>query len=180
MTRRRAAAAPEIASPAIQSPEPKSTTMVTVACKIPNGIILQLCKETKYWEETPGGARERTRFDKVGPRYLVAGPAYPNGQAPKDYPEPPPIAGGFALTSDIPKDFWEQWLVQNRETSFVVNGQVFGMATFDRAQGESREQKEIVSGFEPISQDLDPEKDPRLPKPIKGLGVSMVEAGDRS
>lgn len=170
-----------IASPSvILSGEKSSGRMVTVACKIPNGIILQLCRETKYWEDTPSGSKERKRFDRAGPRYHVAGPAYPNGQAPKGYPERVPTAGGFALTSDIPKEFWDQWLEQNRETSFIVNGQVFAMSTLDSAQGKGREQKDIMTGFEAISQDLDPEKDPRLPKPIKGLGVSMVEAGERS
>lgn len=172
------ASGPIDGAPAISGTAKKSATTVTVGCKIPNGIVLQLCKPTKWIEETPSGSLQRTRFDKVGPRYYVQGPAYPVGTIPKGYGEKPPIAGGFALTTGIPKDFWDEWLDQNKESTFVTGGQVFAHDTFDAAQGDGREMAHVKSGFEPLPEDLDPTKDPRLPRPVMGLGVEMVKPAD--
>lgn len=174
---RRTSASSEPAAPAVHT-EPKSSATVTIACKIPSGLVLQLCKPTKWVEETPSGGKDRIRYDKTGPRHYVAGPAYPNGQAPENFPERPAIAGGFALTSGIPKDFWDAWLKQNEESSFVLNGQVFARPTFDAAQGVGREMHAVRSGFEPMAKDLDPRKDPRLPTPVAGIGVDQVKPAD--
>jgi hypothetical protein len=161
----------EPAAPAVHSPEPKSSATVTVGCKIPNGIVLQLCRPTKWIEETPSGSRDRVRYDKFGPRVFVQGPAYPTGTVPDGYGDRPQMAGGFALTTGIPKDFWDAWLEQNAESTFVVNGQVFAQPTLDRAQGTGKENAAVKSGFEPLSRDMDPKKDARLPTPISAFGT---------
>ena len=88
----------------IASAIPKSAKTITVACKIPTGLELQLCKETTWPEETPSGTRMRTRFDRVGPTVTCRGPARPVGPAPKGYPGPAivvgtPLVSGFPLTS---------------------------------------------------------------------------------
>lgn len=165
------------AAPAVHTAA-KSSATVTVACNIPNGIVLQLCKKVKWIEQTRDGNMDRVRWDKVGPRLVLAGPAYPNGQIPDGFKEKPMIAGGYALTHDIPKDFWDEWLDQNAESSFVVNKQVFAQSALADAQSQAREQRDVRSGFEPINRDLDPKKDPRLPTPIAGLGVGLVSQAE--
>lgn len=167
----------EPAAPAVHAPEPKSSATVTVACKIPNGIVLQLCRPTKWIEETPSGSRDRVRWDKFGARHFVQGPAYPSGTVPEGYGERPALSGGFALTAGIPREFWDEWLKQNAESSFVVNGQVFAQPTFDRAQGVGREKAAVKSGFEPLSRDMNPKNDPRLPTPISAFGKNGDGSG---
>jgi hypothetical protein len=171
-----AATSTEPAAPAVHTSKKSAT--VSVGCKIPNGIVLQLCQPTKWLEETPSGTRERIRYDKVGPRRFIAGPAYPNGPVPLGFPERPPLAGGYAITTGIPADFWAAWLKQNEQSSFVVNKQVFAEETFDHAQGLGREQISVKSGFEPISQDLDARKDSRLPSPMPGMEIDPIAPAD--
>jgi hypothetical protein len=183
MARKPAASAPAAApaAPAVHAKK-NSTGFVSVACKIPNGLVLQLCKEVKYWEETPGGARERKRFDKFGARYLLAGPAYPVGTTAPGYPDRPLIAGGYAITKDIPADFWDAWIEQNRASSFVENLQVFALPDIASIRDQAKERREVRSGFEPLKL----EGDPRAPKPtsttpgvvtVGGIEIAAEVAG---
>jgi hypothetical protein len=152
------------AAPALAGTEKKSAATVTVACNIPNGIVMQLCKPTTWIEETPSGSRERTRFDKFGKRIVLAGPAYPAGMAPKGFKERPLVAGGYAMTLDVPKAFFDEWLKQNHGAPYVANGQIFAMQTVGDAQAKGREHAENRSGLEPLDQDMNPDKDTRLPR----------------
>jgi hypothetical protein len=71
--------------------------VVTVACRLPNGLTLQLSQVGR----------------RYGPRYKVLGT--------RDEPSP----GGFALTRGVPRAFWEAWVEQNRGRDYVVHRHVF-------------------------------------------------------
>ncbi len=163
----------DIAAPAVRTP-PQTGRTVTVACKFPAGIRLQLCTEVKFVEETMAGGRiQRTRYDKVGETYIVRGPSTPNGQTPKGYKRPE-VEGGYALTSNIPADFWEKWLHQNAENPLVTGKMIFASPTRDHAIGESQELEGTRSGFEP----LDPDNaDPRIPRSLDP-NVSNIETAE--
>lgn len=152
-------AAPAVAAPAVHTDPAKGKRTVTVACKFPPGLRLQLCRRVDYQEQTLAGTRPAHRFDKVGPVYVVRGPSEPNGQIPKGYKRPV-VEGGFALTSNIPADFWEEWLEQNKEMEIVKNGFIFAHAGRDHAEGLAQEREALRTGFEPIV----PDSDPRIPK----------------
>lgn len=172
MSRRQPAPTAQPTAPAVHTA--KAGTTVTVACKFPAGVILQLCRETSFVEETRAGGRiERKRFDKVGEVYTVRGPAMPNGQTPKGYRRPE-VEGGYALTSNIPTEFWEQWLYQNRENPLVTSKMIFAHATHDHAAGKAGDLHETRSGFEP----LDPDGvDSRIPRSLDP-NVSNVETAE--
>lgn len=146
---------------------------VTVACKVPTGVVLQLCKKTIWMEDTPSGARERVRFDPVGQTYTVQGPATAIGSTPRGY-KPPLVAGGYALTPNIPADFFAEWMKQHKLNPIVKNKMIFAHSSKSDTVTEARELKDTRSGFEPLDVDGG---DSRIPKPALG-GVSPIATAD--
>lgn len=167
--------------------EQSNARFVVVACKIPNGLALQLQRPFEKFEDTRDGPQKRSYNVFYGKRYLVRGPAYPVGTLPKgfaQYKPTPNIEGGYALTRGIPKDFWEQWLKQNEQADYVIppdgaeHGMIFAYDDLDDVAAAAREQEELRSGLEPISTDEDKEgrlTDPRVPKPLTSSLSSVGE-----
>lgn len=168
-SRKQSPAAPAATKP----PAPKSAKYVTVACKIPMGLVLQCCRKTTYFEDTPGGARERVRYDKHGQRFVARGTSYP-ALPPKGFPQRVPTVGGYALTQGIPADFWEQWLEQNADTDMVKNKLIFAYASLVDVRDEAREYAHVLSGLEPLV----PDNDPRVPKPLDATAMTSVLMAD--
>jgi hypothetical protein len=162
--------APSHAAPSVPAPT-KSQQFVTVACKVPIGVELQHCVKEEYLEEGLNGSRMRTRYSKVGAIHVVRGPAQPNGPVPRGYVRPN-VVGGYALTPNVPADFWDEWLRQNADNPIVVNKMIFALPR-SRVAGLAREQEGLKSGLEP----MDPDGDPRMPKPLTG-GVGQVTPAD--
>lgn len=121
---------------------------VVVACKLPHGLLLQLQREIEVAEPSPSDpGRKVKRHERFGETHAIAGCARPVG-ADGDFA---PVAGGYGLTYDIPRDFWETWLRQNAELPAVVNGFIFahGKAAETRAQAKAGEAG--LSGLEPVN-----------------------------
>jgi hypothetical protein len=165
----------------VHAAESTSRTVV-VACKIPNGLILQLQHPVKRMEDTRDGPEPRTYNAFGGKRIYIWGPAYPVGTIPKGFPKPPMIEGGYALTRGVPMAFWEQWLEQNKLAPFVQapdgaeHGMIFAYEDLDSVVSAAREQEGLLSGMEPLSQDEDKNgrlTDPRLPRPMNA-GITKV------
>lgn len=157
-------------------PLPPSARTVTVACKIPSGLALQLQKPEDRIVAGRNGD-EKVRFNiKGGKVWLVRGPAYPV-MPPKGYPKPPLLAGGFALTPGIPAEFWEEWLEQNKQADYVLSGMIFAYPTVEDAQARAEEEEKSLSGLEPISTDINPKTntltDHRIPRPM-GVGIGKL------
>jgi hypothetical protein len=153
----------------------KKSRTVVVACKIPNGLMLQLQRPVDRMEDTRGGPEPRRYNAFYGRRYFVHGPAFPVGTLPKGFPRQPLIEGGYAITRGIPAEFWEQWLQQNKLAAYVVppdgaeHGMIFAYPDLEDTAAAAREQEKLLSGMEPLSTDTDKDgrlTDPRLPKPI--------------
>jgi len=170
-------------------PLPASSRTVIVACKVPTGLRLQLQKPLKKFEDTREGPQARTYNVFYGPVYYVHGPAYPVGTLPKGFPRQPQIEGGYALTSGIPADFWEQWMEQNKEADFVrpiagaEHGAIFAYGTFEDVTAAARECEKVLTGLEPISTDEDGKGaliDRRLPKPISGMITKLAPDHERT
>ena len=111
------------------------TEMITVACKLPNGLHLDLSKDG-----------QRTRF-------TLRGNALPRGADRDDSKEYPRVIGGFALT-EIPKLFWDAWFATHKEIPAVRNGLIFARAKPADTAAMAAEKAELRSGMEP----LDPKK----------------------
>jgi hypothetical protein len=132
---------------------PRSTDTVTVACKLPNGLRLRIFKMREISEQAPGGPRTIEQSFQVGPTIVVRGPALPFGVVPSEL-----IIGGYALTKDVPRDFWETWLEQNVDLDCVQKGLIFARKNTDDAVAKAKDRSTIKSGLEP----LDPNKLPNL------------------
>lgn len=152
----------------------KSGRTVTVACKIPSGLVLQLQRPLDKFEDTREGPQPRKYMVKYGAIHVVRGPAYPCGTVPKGFPKPPIIEGGYALTPGIPRDFWDQWLEQNKTAAYVTpsngadHGSIFAYPDMEDVVAAAAEQEKYLTGLEPLSTDEDAKgrlTDRRLPRP---------------
>jgi hypothetical protein len=132
----------------------KSAATVTVACKLPAGLILQLWEMKDQHESSPTGTRTIQKAQKKGEPIKINGCALRFGQVPEF-----PMPGGYALTQ-IPADFWEEWLAQNQDSDAVQNRIIFAHDSADKASTQARAQakEKVKSGMEPI----DPKNPPRV------------------
>jgi hypothetical protein len=146
-------AAGEIAEPDVAGAK------VIVACKIGVPYIdLQLCEMVTVREESLSGAREVKQARRTGSVIRIRGTAYPRGAMPAEFPAPPVIVGGAALNYGIDKDWFDEWLDQNKRSSFVTNRLIFAHESEDMVRGQAREEAKILSGLEPIN----PKSDQRI------------------
>lgn len=164
--------------PPVAAP-PRSGQKVTVACKLPSGLRLRLYKMEEYSEPIlGGGTRTAKRAVQVGAEVLLHGTATRHGQVPDFL-----IVGGYALTQNVDKDFFDEWLRLNGDLDAVRNNLVFAMATEGEARARATEQSKILSGLQPLDMSeivRDGRKvaaDRRLPRPAPGIpdGVATAE-----
>jgi hypothetical protein len=131
---------------------------ITVACKLPHGLVLQLCRMEERQEPVMGGGtRVQSVAARVGKRVTIKGYAHEINETPNA-----PIIGGYALTHNVDADFFEEWLKQNAEHDAVKNKLVFAHAKPDVVQSEARNAAKVRNGLEPMAQ----ESDPRSPKKV--------------
>lgn len=129
---------------------------VTVACKVPNGLLLRVGK----WSERDvpvlgGGTRTEREWHPDPEKIKVHGPSRAPGEDPRA-----PISGGYALTPGVPADVWERWLEDNKDSPLVKNQMILAHAKQDHAGGMAADRKDLRSGLEPMKQD----GDPRMPR----------------
>jgi hypothetical protein len=130
---------------------------VTVACKMPNGLILRLFRmEDKTIPVAGGGHQTVKQSVATGDEFQVNGPALDLVRLQREGAPDFAIAGGYALTPGIPKDFWDEWLRQNERAQYVQNKIIFAYEKPESARAAAIEHKGVRTGLEPI----DPEKPP--------------------
>jgi len=154
-------------------PQPTSSATITVACKIPNGLILQLCKPMDRSEPVLGGGRKNVKeWHPYGDKVKVHGPARPFGANPVTR-----VVGGYALTEGVPARFFAQWLEQHKDDAVVTNQMIIGHENTEYLVGWAKERKGLLSGLQPLNVTLDGKgnlSDPRIPK-----GNMKIETADR-
>ena len=67
-----------------------------------------------------GGSREVPKAQQVPGEFIVLGTSFPQNGAPRGRME-----GGYTLTTGCPKELWERWLADNKDTPMVKNGLIF-------------------------------------------------------
>jgi hypothetical protein len=163
---------PSVQRPAPPSPSRTSGDTVVVACKLPAGVILRvfrmedretiLAAGSRVVEKiaVPFGQTVTIRGNAVDPAQLMQGvfPEHVFGQT------------GYALTHDVPREIWDLWYEQNKESDLVRNGLIFAHATERSARDQARDGAKLLSGLEPI----DP-KDPGAKTAMRGA----IQPGDR-
>ena len=157
--------------PATKVSDPASVgEVVTVACKVPNGIILRLMRMVDMAEPVMGGGTRMVKqAQPTGAAFTVRGPAIPFGQIPSFQ-----IIGGYALTEGIPGDFWDTWCEQNKDSDLLKNKMMFAHERHATVVGLAEDRKDIRSGLEP----LNPNNDPRNPK-SKNSNLGEITVGER-
>jgi hypothetical protein len=131
----------------------------TVACNMPNGLILRIFESFETDVPVLGGGMSKEKVSRP-----VGAPVKINGPARRfDDPSPPPLlAGGYALTPGVDAEFWGKWLDQNKASPLVagVRPVIFAHDKMANLEAEAREKRDVKSGLEPI----DPKN---LPKGIE-------------
>jgi hypothetical protein len=129
---------------------------LTVACKIPNGLVIQVYG-TEPWQEPVMGGGHRTvqrafvRQD-MG-RAVLNGPARKLG---KDMPHE--IRNGVGLTHGVDADLFNAWLEQNKDQEYVKKGLVFAHAKPAEVHAQAKDTRSVKSGLEPIDPNNMPEE----------------------
>jgi hypothetical protein len=167
--------------------KPQLSGTVTVACKIPIGLQLQLQKKQTVRVPTGHGAGKDAyalddQWVKYGKVYHVFGPAVPAmGGVPDGYILPQQIEGGYALTHGIPAAFWAEWVEQNAQAEYVLNKMIFAYDAAS-ARDAAREHADLTSGIEPLSRQTDKDGrmlERRIPKSMSGSVSRLARDYDR-
>lgn len=160
----------------------KSTNNVTVASKLPNGLWMQLYEYVEEYQNSPTGPVKVKLSKKSGPPIKLNGCALPFAAVPA-YPVP----SGYALT-EVPADFWEKWVEQNKDADYLKNRVVFAHEKREAAADRAKEQHDeilIAGNFNPRTGSYDGRVvgvksgleaiDPKNPPPV-GLGLKITTA----
>jgi hypothetical protein len=138
-----------------------SSATVTVACKLPAGLILRgFRKMVKQEVVMGGGVRDVPEFVPTGEQFVIKGYSVPQG----DLPAPPvALAGSFALTHNVPRKLWDEWLEANEDSDLVKRGLIFASGDERSARDQIKDHAKEKNGLEP----LDPKNLPRLSRRFK-------------
>lgn len=120
---------------------------VTVACKVPNGIIIRAFEWNE--EDVPvfgGGVKREQVARPTGEQIKINGPAYPFGTLPRWR-----IIAGYAMTEGVDVDLWKIWLQQNKKSALVTGNQINAFEKTADAEAWAKECRGVRSGLEPIN-----------------------------
>jgi hypothetical protein len=145
---------------------------VTVGLKHPSGLILRLFKEEQITEQSPSGPRQvKQHFPN-----LEAGTVEIKGYGGAAFGQVQPhrIIGQYALTPNVPADFIQEWLKQNKDHDLVKNNLIFIHAEEADAAAQGKEQHAVWDGLHPLRMHS-AKKDPRVPKKVKQLAKNDAD-----
>lgn len=115
---------------------------VTIGCKLPAGLHLNIFAMEAYSEVVMGGgSRDTMRARPIG-RVTING----TGRREDD----PRIVGGYALTHNVDADVWAEWLKANADSDLVRKNLIFAQVKPTEAQAEGRAGETLRNGLEPI------------------------------
>lgn len=123
----------KIVNPRIQThitAPPSSRNVITVGCKLPHGIHLDI--------RTAGEAVQRVTLK--GTNSLTAGAIIR-----------PSMIGGYAITENVPKEFFEHWMEKHKEHPAVKNNLIFAHIQVASVKDMAEERNEISNGLDPIN-----------------------------
>lgn len=119
---------------------------VTVACKLPHGIMIRDFAKTVSHELVMGGGNRKVEtFRPVGKRIRIKGP-----QVPTPLLRFVEVVGGYAITDGIDADIFGRWMNWNKDSPAVEGKLIFGSEDRDRVLGMARELASVKSGVEPL------------------------------
>jgi hypothetical protein len=132
-----------------------SNATVSVASKLPMDLTLKLFNFVTKNELVMGGGSREVKVAELArgaKHFVVQGNSWAQNKGAHQQ-----IVGGYAITHGIPREFWERWLEQNKESDIVVNGMLFAHGESASTIAEAKEKEDQKSGLER----LDPNKLPK-------------------
>lgn len=172
---------PGPAAPAVHTPKP-SPAKVNIGCKLHVAYFeLELCKPATVREEGLQGAKDVVVHHRTGQKHTIRGLAYPAGTVPEGFPDRPTVVAGYAITRDVPGEFWDEWLEQNRLNPIVLNKMVVGFASLDDIKSVGTvDTKGVLSGLQPVQrgkvEGRDTITDARVTRPVE-KAIGAIEPG---
>lgn len=170
----------DVSKPSAPASKSRAGGKVTVACKMPAGMILQLFRMEDRQEPVMGGGWRTVQFAvKHGEAIRVNGPSVPWGLIPRYR-----IVGGYALTEGIDEEFFEEWMKQNEKSDAVKNKIIFGWNDPAYAADNAKENRTVKSGLEPLDVEMITRngrqmlKDDRIPKSPLPQQVADITKAD--
>jgi hypothetical protein len=173
----------------------KGSRTCTVASKLQGDLLLRVFD----WIETPeqilGGGSRIVKVGKACPGdVLIKGVSQYRGLGVQRNLNPTftkrglviptdvdiDLIGGYRLTRNVNKEFFETWLAQNADADMVQNKLIFCFPDKSDAVACAKEHAKTESGFEPLNLAMspgEPHPDRRVPRPTKNL--LGIEAADR-
>lgn len=150
---------PPVPRPAVPYSRPVTTgATVTVACKLPSGLILRCFSEEMIEEPQQGGGTKPVRRSRPipGKQFILRGTW--TGSAGQAYAKNNPavaelLPGGYCLTHGVPKEVWDHWYAQNKDTQLVQKRVVFAVPSLTGATEEAKKGRDVKSGLEPLDAD---------------------------
>lgn len=127
--------------------QPQSTGVVTVACKLPMGMILRTFEMREVTQLTQAGTAMKVPMAQAEERkHFVNGPSHPQNKAPKC-----DLRDAFALTPGVPADLWAKWLDQNKDSDIVRNGLIFAASDDRSVKANAADNSKQMSGLERLN-----------------------------
>ena len=155
-----------------QSDATWSNETVSVASKLPMPFTLQLFRKVKRTIQAHGGTHTEEIFEPIqGTKsrpssFIIAGNGYKKtlGDNGKQ------VSAGYAITSNIPKDFWDEWSAQHESHDALQNHMIFAHKEHFSVVSMTKENEKRSAG---MMDRIDPRAIP------KQSGVK-VESDDRN
>lgn len=123
-----------------------SARTVTIACKMPHGIVIRDHDEATVHENVMGGGSRKVKvFRPVGRPIRIKGPVVPD-----QFIRLVEVVGGYAITEGVDLDLFEKWMRWNREAPYVTNKLIYGDEDGSKVRAWARDHDSVRSGMEPL------------------------------
>lgn len=147
---------------------PRSRDVVIVACKVPNGLILQNSILVDDFEPVfGGGVRAIKKGQPVGDPMHIIGPSRAIGADP----DAKRVISGVALTYNVPKEPFEQWMKDNAALPVVKLGMIYAHHSEAEISARAKDTRSVKTGLEPLNTESRKADgsyvDPRMSKRLK-------------
>lgn len=119
---------------------------VVVASKLPMDLVARLYDFVERAEPVMGGGVRTFKIAEARPdtpHFVFQGNSFPQNKGAHQR-----IVAGYALTHDVPKAFWDEWLEQNKKADYVANGMIFAHAEDRSTVAQAKEMEAEKSNLE--------------------------------
>lgn len=139
---------------------------ISVACKVPQGLILRNFKMNPRMEAAAGGGfKEVKQAELDGEPININGPAVRFGA-----PQRHRVINGYAITEGVDEAAFNRWIKDNADHPAVRSGLIVAAGKQPDLEAKTREGRDVLTGLQP----LDPKDDKRLPRGGSNVVVSVA------